>query len=379
MKQLPMNNPFKLRIYWLTAIAGMVILILSALLLTLPARAEAPASQPEQKTEEYCLSCHNNPEIKMTLPSGEELSLFVSPDVMAQSVHSPAGIECEACHTTITTYPHPKQTFADRRSLSRSYYEACEKCHVSNYEKTLDSMHTEIANKGDLDAPICTDCHGAHDVRDPDQPRSLVSTTCGQCHTEIFTAYQQSVHGKALIEENNLDVPVCTDCHGVHNVQDPRTQDFRVQTPEMCAGCHANPDLMAKYDLPADVYNLYTLSWHGVEVSVYKARWPTIWHDTAVCTDCHGVHDIFDPTNPASSVHPDNLLVTCQKCHPDAGPNWTGAWTGHNEINLKKTPFLYYTEAFYTSFTPFILWLSVIYVLLQILRSTVERVKRSIR
>lgn len=349
------------------------------LVLVQPAQASDPAHELFQKTEEYCLSCHSDPELSMTLPSGEELSLYIDPNLLAHSVHSPQGIECEACHTTITTYPHPKQEYVDARSFSRGYYLACKKCHAINYEKTLDSMHNQAAEAGNLNAPICTDCHGAHDVSDPNDPRAKVSTTCSQCHDEIFELYKNSIHGKALLEEDNTDVPVCTDCHGVHNVQDPRTEQFRIQSPEMCAGCHANAELMAKYDLPADVYDIYNLSWHGVDISVYKARWPSIWHDTAVCTDCHGIHTIFKTDNPQSSVNPANLLATCQKCHPTAGPNWTGAWTGHNKISLEKTPFLYYTDVFYSSLTPFVLWLLVIYVLLQIIRATVARVRRSIQ
>lgn len=339
----------------------------------------ARADKPIQQTEEYCLSCHGNPDLSMTLPDGEVLSLFVSRDTLDRSIHSPLGIECEACHTDIKTYPHPAVDFSDRRELSRAFYLACQKCHSSNYDKTLDSMHAQAASAGNLGAPICTDCHGAHDVRPPDQPRALVSQTCGQCHTEIFADYKDSIHGAALIQTDNPDVPVCTDCHGVHNIQDPRTAQFRVESPELCAGCHADPQRMSKYGLSTDVYSLYSTSWHGVDVTVYKANWPTIWHDSAVCTDCHGVHDILPASNPASSVNPNNLLATCQKCHPDAGPNWTGAWTGHNRISRERTPFLYYVDVFYSSFTTFVLWLSVIYVALQIIRALVARVRRSMR
>ena len=364
--------------YAFIALAG-VIVLLGLALWAMPARASEPASNLAQKTEEYCLSCHNNPDLSMTLPSGETLSLYVSPDVLAKSIHSPLGIECEACHTNISTYPHPEQTYQDKRSLSRGYYEACQKCHPANYAKTMDSMHNKAAQEGNLNAPICTDCHGAHNVQKPDEPRSTVSTTCSKCHGEIYTEYKDSVHGNALIQDNNPDVPVCTDCHGVHNVQDPRTNQFRVNSPELCAGCHANAELMGKYNLSSDVYSLYSLSWHGVDVSVYKARWPTIAHNSAVCTDCHGVHNIRKTTDPLSSVNPANLLTTCKKCHETAGPNWTGAWTGHVQISLEKTPFVYYTQAFYTSFTPFVLWLSVIYVALQIIRSTVDRVRSALQ
>lgn len=337
------------------------------------------AQEPGHQTEEYCLSCHADPGLSISLPNGETLSLHISAETLLQSTHSPLGIECEACHTEIQTYPHPEINYTSPRELSRAYYLACQKCHSDNYDKTLDSMHAQVAAEGVLDAPICTDCHGTHDVRPPDEPRALISDTCGQCHTKIFEEYQTSIHGMELIEMDNPDVPVCTDCHGVHNIQDPRTAQFRVESPELCAGCHADPYLMDKYGLSANVYNIYELSWHGVDVSVYKANWPTIWHESAVCTDCHGVHNIRRTDDPASSVNPENLLATCQKCHPNAGPNWTGAWTGHHEISLKRTPFVFYTDAFYTSFAPVVLWLSIIYVVLKIIRSTVDRVRRSLR
>jgi predicted CXXCH cytochrome family protein len=350
-------------------------LILSSTLLFTPTQAKELA----QETETYCLSCHSDPNLKTTLPSGETLSLYISPEQLKDSVHSPNGIECEACHTNITTYPHPKIDYQNVRELSRSYYSACQKCHPDNYTKTMDSMHAQAAEAGNLDAPICTDCHGSHYVHPPDQPRTLIPSTCGNCHSEEYSIYQSSIHGNALIQESNPDVPVCTTCHGVHNIQDPRTQQFRVEEPDLCASCHANQEMMSKYGLSADVYDLYSLSWHGVDVSVYDARWPTIQHNSAVCTDCHGIHDILNPDDPNSSVNPKNLLVTCQKCHPGVGPNWTGAWTGHYEISLDRTPFLYYVDWFYSIFTPMILWICGIYVALQIIRLIVSRARRSLR
>jgi nitrate/TMAO reductase-like tetraheme cytochrome c subunit len=43
------------------------ILILASLLWYTPTRAREYA----QETEQYCLSCHSNPDLDMTLPSGE--------------------------------------------------------------------------------------------------------------------------------------------------------------------------------------------------------------------------------------------------------------------------------------------------------------------
>lgn len=358
---------------WMILAAGVGALAIG--LLAGPAEA-APRAQ---QTEAYCLTCHGQPDLSLTLPSGETLSLYIDQAELGSSAHSPLGIECQACHTNITTYPHPAIDFQTRRELTRSYYEACRKCHSVNYDRAQDSMHAQVAAAGNLDAPVCTDCHGAHNVQPPDQPRAHISTTCSRCHAAIYDQYKDSIHGAALIQQDNPDVPVCTDCHGVHSIQDPRTAQFRVGTPELCAGCHADPQRMSKYGLSTDVYSLYQTSFHGVDVSVYKANWPTIWHESAVCTDCHGVHDIRTTDDPQSKVNPANLLSTCRQCHADAGPNWTSAWTGHNRIDPARTPYLFAVEQFYGGFTSLVLWLSIIYVGLQIIRQFVDRVRRSLK
>jgi len=153
--------------------AGLVLGVVLPILFYVTAEAE----KFNQETEQYCLSCHSDLDLSTTLPSGETLSLFLDQQKLEHSVHSRTGIECEACHTEIKTYPHPEQEYNSKRELSRTYYQACWKCHSTNYEKTLDSMHAQVAEEGNLDAPVCTDCHGAHFVRPPDEPRSLIAAT----------------------------------------------------------------------------------------------------------------------------------------------------------------------------------------------------------
>jgi predicted CXXCH cytochrome family protein len=361
-------------------VAALLALALPVLFLgAAPARAQSPAPA---SGDQACLVCHGQTGLTKVMPNGDVLSLYISPDALSQSVHTLIGIGCVSCHADITSYPHPAIAYTSARELSFAYYQTCQKCHPDNYARTHDALHNihaQISAGGNLTTPVCTDCHGAHDTREITNDRIRITQTCGRCHADIYAQYQDSVHGTALLQETNLDVPVCTDCHGVHSIADPRLAQFRIGSPEMCAGCHANAQLMGKYGLSADVYELYTLSWHGVDVTVYKARWPTIRHDSAVCTDCHGVHNIRKASDPASTVNPANLLATCQRCHPQAGPNWTGAWTGHNRINATRTPSLFYTEAFYNVFVWVVLWGCVVYVGLQILRAVVGRFQRSLR
>jgi hypothetical protein len=43
--------------------------------------------------------------------------------------------------------------------------------------------------------------------------------------------------------------------------------------------------------------------------------------DAPQCYDCHSTHSVLPSTNPGSTVHRDNLVLTCGACHPDqAGP-----------------------------------------------------------
>ena len=71
--------------------------------------------------------------------------------------------------------------------------------------------------------------------------------------------------------------------------------------------------------------------------------------DTATCVSCHGAHNITsvsDPNAPVAGM--DNLLKTCQTCHPTAGPEFVSGFLGHKAINSKFLPQVYWGgKAFY--------------------------------
>lgn len=322
--------------------------------------------------EENCSSCHGQPELSMTIADGESLSLFVNPEVFATSIHG-GKLLCTDCHSAITTYPHPKREIPSRREYSITQYEVCKRCHFDNYTKTLDSVHYDRLTKGDTKTPLCTNCHGAHSVTSPSQPRTKISQACSECHENIYSMYVNSVHGKALIEENNYDVPVCTDCHLSHTIEDPRTAVFRLESVKLCSSCHSNEKLMQKYGISTRVVKTYLQDFHGVSVALLGKKSKDIWPEEAVCTDCHGVHNIQKVDDPESAVMKANLLTTCRRCHPDATTNFPGAWLSHYEPDTDKAQLVFVVRRFYRVLIPFILVGLIIHILVDLWRVITNR------
>ena len=350
---------------WL-GIGGLTLLLLLAL------SASVNAAQGDNGT---CLGCHNNKDLSIKLASGEVLPLYVDPAVHNASVHGMKGQTCVSCHTNISGYPHPKVTAGDRRSFQMERYTQCQTCHPEQYKGTLDSNHARALAGGNRNAAICTDCHGSHNVSDANSPRQKVSQACQKCHSTISDQYAHSVHGKALADTSNPDVPVCTDCHGAHRQEDPTTTAFRLKSPELCAKCHANEALMRKYGLSTDVFNSYVADFHGTTVELFAKQSPDQPSNKAVCVDCHGVHDIASVKGSSPEAVKANLLVTCQKCHPDATTAFPDSWVGHFAPSPKYFPLVYYVNLFYLILLPLVLGGMALFVLLDLARRILNRTR----
>jgi predicted CXXCH cytochrome family protein len=333
-----------------------------------------PPAQPKNEDAEVCLSCHGDRQMAVGLPSGESRSLFVDKPAFARSVHG-GKLGCTDCHSDITEVPHASKPFRTKREFTIAYYEACKRCHFANYSKTLDSVHFASIARGDKMAPTCVDCHGAHDVTPPNRPRSRISQTCASCHSGVSATYAKSVHGRALVEEVNADVPTCTDCHRSHDIAGPHAPGWRIKSPELCASCHANAKMMAKYKLSTNVMQTYLADFHGMTASLQKNEGgtPEGGRVVALCIDCHGVHDITKTRGPESAVMKANLVRTCQKCHEGAGPNFSAAWMSHYEPTLQKAPLVYAVRIGYLILIPFMIGGLVLQILLHLWRVVVNR------
>ncbi len=356
------------RTQWFIFGAALVLAVGAAILGVSPAHAQGPTEN------ETCLACHSNPDLAMTLPSGEPLSLFVDAKVYEETIHGTLNIQCAQCHTDIQGYPHPPSNYLDRRDVTLQNYKTCENCHAKNYRETLDSMHQVALAGGDRNAAVCTDCHTAHAVTNPAVPRARIPQTCSQCHSTISDQYIKSVHGEALTNGDNPDVPTCVDCHGVHQMDNPTTAAFRLKSPETCAKCHTSKSIMTKYGISTNVLDTYIADFHGTTVELFAKQHPDQATNKPVCYDCHGVHDIKSAQDPTSAVSTqENLLQTCRKCHPDATTeSFTAAWMSHYEPSPEKYPLVYYVNLFYWVLIP----LTIGALLLFIASDVFRRVRR---
>ena len=204
----------------------------------------------------------------------------------------------------------------------------CGSCHFNGSLKDkhrvkakdfLNSVHgIALAKYGLSNSATCVSCHGSHDVANTSSPESLVSKknvphTCGHCHEGILKDYLEGVHGQDFTK-GIRDVPVCTDCHGEHQIlspQDKHSKVYATQVALTCAGCHDNQDLTRKYNLPVQRLRSFQGSFHGIASHFGETR-------VANCISCHGFHNIRPSSDPKSPINPANLPSTCGQCHGGA-------------------------------------------------------------
>ena len=113
------------------------------------------------------------------------------------------------------------------------------------YPLYVDSIHGfALSKEGLLVAANCQSCHGSHHIlshKNPESPayKSNIPKTCGNCHAGITADYEGGVHGKA-VAAGNLKAPVCSDCHTAHEILRPTEATFRMQSTPICGSCHTD-------------------------------------------------------------------------------------------------------------------------------------------
>ena len=215
----------------------------------------------QNAASEVCASCHDK---------GQK---------MAGTVH--ASLACSQCHQKHEEYPHPQNVAKP----------ACASCHVTAGADYAKGVHGQAVAGGNQGAPECSTCHGsAHEVANPQSAafRKNVPDTCGMCHSDMADQLKSSIHGQA-VARGEMDAAVCTDCHGEHLILSKKNVNSPVygsNVRETCGQCHSNVTLARRFGMPSDRLTTFDASFHGLAA---KGGSQTV----ANCASCHGIHNIL--------------------------------------------------------------------------------------
>lgn len=181
--------------------AGAVAAI-SLLLVSLTPTSAADSALSEADTA--CLGCHSIEGLEKQLENGETLSLHVSGEGFAGSVHRVFG--CASCHASIDSGNHPAAAsdIQSARQYSIERANACQLCHADAFAQYEGSLHSARVREGHPLAPVCTGCHGAHAVG-----RKTAYETCVGCHAADLDGHGKWLPNTALHQE----VVSCAACH----------------------------------------------------------------------------------------------------------------------------------------------------------------------
>lgn len=205
-----------------------------ALGIVVPADAANDKKNELSDEDKACLECHDKPDVRMKLGDGSTLSLRVSTKAYLESMHG--GTSCEDCHDSIDAKTHGKgrTELASHRELSRTMQDSCTTCHKKHVKSYADSLHATLAKAGSEKAPLCSDCHTPHTQPSVKLAQPVANTPCGTCHDAILTAYATDVHGKERAAKGTV-APICADCHKAHDIQAAQLGDA---LKDACMRCH---------------------------------------------------------------------------------------------------------------------------------------------
>jgi hypothetical protein len=262
-----------------------------------------------------CFDCH-------TKLGGKQADLAAQ---WQRSSHAERNVACADCHggdpsaDTIDAAMSPKAGFIGVPAKS-DVPALCASCHADvarmrqynlptdQYDQYKESVHGKRLAEGDLNVATCFDCHGGHQVLKPNDPASTVYPAnvpglCAGCHanqtlmaaynisTDQLDLYRQSVHGRALLDNQDFRAPTCATCHGTHGAAPPGVNEVA----NVCGTCHA----AAQDD--------YLKSPHAKA----GAGGPQ-------CVACHGRHDV---SQPSEALYVGSEPRHCNACHaPNSAP-----------------------------------------------------------
>jgi formate dehydrogenase gamma subunit len=206
---------------------------------------------------------------------------------------------------------------------------ACSECHATDQNETdgkeLKAATPELFKGTPHQALGCTACHKPDAAAEVPEGRTAHKpfdpVDCSVCHQSnmvkaenqgIPLLYRNSVHGMAKLGKHDPRAPQCQNCHGSHRILSPTTAESQVSRKNVtatCVSCHVDREDKSWQMKSSERVKAYASSIHGKFNQAFTNL------PAAVCTDCHGEHDIAKVSKKESYVDRYKLPQTCSKCH----------------------------------------------------------------
>jgi hypothetical protein len=344
------------------------LILLAILFITVPLVVSAQ--------ERRCSICHGKKDFRAKDVSGKERSLHIDETQLHNSAH--AKLSCMDCHLDVLEIPHSKKLKKVNCLACHAKGKTFEQGPAIEYLLYRDSVHARERQKGNAKAPDCASCHGTHDVLSRTDIRSrgyrlnIPDKMCGRCHQKALSEYRKSVHG-TFSNRGDVNPPICTDCHTEHGIRrtvDPFSTVYATNIVNMCVKCHGDFAKMKLYGKKTEEVETYYESFHGVATKFGEKN-------IAHCVSCHGFHAIQTREAPTSSINPANLPATCgqAKCHPGATANFAKGKVHVNPKN-KDSGIIYYVAFGFKWLTIMVLIFLFAHIFLDFLRKLQEKRKK---
>ena len=282
---------------------------------TLPPGIEAlptPIQEPELFGENTCITCH------LEL-GGRHADITEN---WSESIHAERGVGCVSCHGGDPTAGEAEVAMSPENGYlgplpKERIPGLCASCHsrvelmrqfdlpTDQFDQYWQSYHGQALIEGDEKVATCFDCHDGHRTLASGDPASLVyplnePEMCAGCHsdevlmapynipTNQYDLYVDSVHGVALLGEQDMRAPTCSTCHGTHGAAPPGFQEVA----NVCGQCHGATE------------DYYLQGGHRLGMTAEALP---------RCVTCHGRYDV-----PPATI--DLFVGTeerhCGSCHP---------------------------------------------------------------
>jgi len=134
------------------------------------------------------------------------------------------------------------------------------------------------------------------------------------------------------------------------------TEEWFVGVVDECGDCHEH------------LYETYFETYHGKVTRLGYGM-------TAKCSDCHTPHEMYATDDVRSSVHPNNLVATCARCHPAANENFAEYYPHGDPTDRENYPDLYWTWRFMSTLLAGVFLFFGVHTVLWIIRLMIDRAR----